>query len=56
MTKGQLLKKSNNEGKPLYFIGYSNIKYQGKPLLICGTDINNKNTYGQYTEAILQEV
>lgn len=55
MIKGQLLNKTNKEGKKLYFIGYSRMLYQGKPLMICGTDLENKNTYGQYPESFFKE-
>ncbi len=50
MKKGQLLTITTKAGDQLYFIGYSHMQYNGRPLLICATDVKNKNTYGQYTE------
>lgn len=50
MKKGSLTNRTNKDGQPLYFIGYSNMKYYDKPLLILATNPNNKNTYGQYKQ------
>lgn len=50
MKKGSLTNRTNKDGQPLYFIGYSNMKYNGKPLLILATDPENKNTYGNYNQ------
>lgn len=50
MKNGSLTNRTNKDGQPLYFIGYSNMKYNGKPLLILATDPENKNTYGNYTQ------
>lgn len=50
MKKGSLTNRTNKDGQPLYFIGYSNMKYYDKPLLILATDPNNENTYGNYIQ------
>ena len=49
-----LINRTNKAGQPLYFIGYSAMKYNDKQLLILATDPSNKNTYGQYTQEARQ--
>lgn len=50
MKKALLTNRTTKEGQQLYFIGYSNMKYNDKPLLILATDPNNDNTYGNYIQ------
>lgn len=50
MKKGQTAGKTK-DGKTLYFISYSNMKYNGWPLLLCHTDKNAKpRMCAQYTQ------
>ena len=46
MRKGD---KLNINGTILYYAGIdANMKYNGVPLVILATDLNNPNTYGRY--------
>lgn len=49
MKKGYFIGTHN--GKKYYFIAYSNMTYNGKPLLLCHTDPTAPpRMCGQYTE------
>lgn len=47
-----LTNKKDKEGKQLYFVGYSKMRSNNKPLLLLAADPENKNTYGQYSPDI----
>lgn len=50
MKKGDFI-GYNKDGERLYFIGYSTMTYNGKPLLLCHTDREaNPNYCGHYTQ------
>jgi len=51
MKKGDMIGR-NKDGEILYFIGYSVMKYGGKPLLLCHTEKDAPPALcGNYTEA-----
>ena len=55
MRKNEIIGRTK-DGEPLYFIGYSIMKYNGKPLLLCNTYPNaTPQSCGHYTEEYLQK-